>query len=164
MLLWPIKISAGTWHWYAKLSSLRNQEKGVLAKGVSTESRVTPKDTNNTRGHWAQQYIWHSQRHGQERRASLQKPPSKKALPAFFFCACFFPFLALSTPSFVQAIFFPKIYLSGTSDLLCLVEKRQPPGAGFWGQFWTRSPHRKRKENPFFPVGATKGEPFLGSG
>ena len=38
---------------------LRNQEKGILAKGVSAESSVTPKKPNNTQGHWAQRYILH---------------------------------------------------------------------------------------------------------
>ena len=57
-----------------------NQEKGVLAKGVSVESSVTPKETKNTRGHWAQQFIWHSERHSQERRIFWQKPPSKNPL------------------------------------------------------------------------------------
>ena len=53
---------------------IRNQEKGVLAKGVSAESRVTPKETKNTRGYWAQQYISHSEHHSQERPTSWHKP------------------------------------------------------------------------------------------
>ena len=56
----------------------RNQEKGVLAKGVSVESGVTANDITNTQGYWAQHYIWRSERHSQERPAFLQKPPSKK--------------------------------------------------------------------------------------
>ena len=56
---------------------LRNEEKGGLAKGACAESSVTPKETKNTRGHWAQQYIWHSERHSQERHTFLQKPPLK---------------------------------------------------------------------------------------
>ena len=36
----------------------RSQEKGVLAKGVSAESSVTPKETRNTQGYWAQQVHW----------------------------------------------------------------------------------------------------------
>ena len=35
--------------------TIRSQEKGVLAKGVSAESSGTPKATNNTQGYWAQQ-------------------------------------------------------------------------------------------------------------
>ena len=35
----------------------RNQEKGVLAKGVSVESSVTAKETKNTQGYRPQQYI-----------------------------------------------------------------------------------------------------------
>ena len=61
---------------------VRNQEKGLLAKGVSAESSVTSKETKNTRGYWAQQLIWHSERHGQERQIFLRKPPSKT--PPFF--------------------------------------------------------------------------------
>ena len=59
---------------------VKNQEKGVLAKGVSAESSVTPKETKNAQGYWAQQYIWHSERRSQERRTILQKPPSKNPL------------------------------------------------------------------------------------
>ena len=44
---------------------LKNQEKGVLAKGVSAESSVTAKETKSTQGHWVQQCIWHSERHSQ---------------------------------------------------------------------------------------------------
>ena len=36
----------------------------------------------------AQQCIWHSQRHGQERRASLQKPPSRKPFSRFLILCC----------------------------------------------------------------------------
>ena len=35
-----------------KLHLLRNQEKGVLAKGVSVESSVMAKETNNTQAYW----------------------------------------------------------------------------------------------------------------
>ena len=59
------------------LQRIRNQEKGVLAKGVSAECNVTAKETKTTQGYWPQQYIWHSERHSQERRTFLQKPPSK---------------------------------------------------------------------------------------
>ena len=57
--------------------TVRNQEKGVLAKGVSAESSVAPKETKNTQKYWAQQCIWHSERHSQERRTLLQTTPSK---------------------------------------------------------------------------------------
>ena len=46
----------------------RNQEKGALATGVSAESSVAPKETENNQGYWAQQDIWHSERHSQEKR------------------------------------------------------------------------------------------------
>ena len=42
-------------------------------KGVSPESSVTPKGTKHPQGYWAQQYIWHSKRHTQERRTFWQK-------------------------------------------------------------------------------------------
>ena len=66
------------------------------------------------------------------------------------FAASFFPSFALSTPPFPRQFSSPKSPLSGTSFLLFLVQRRQPAGAGFWGRFWTGSPHRKKKENPFF--------------
>ena len=66
-----------------------------------------------------------------------------------FFCASFFPFFALSAPPFPTQFSSPKSPLSGTSDLLFLVEKRQPAGAGFWGRFWTGSP-RGKKGKSFF--------------
>ena len=49
---------------------IRNQEKGVLAKGVSANSSVTPKIQNYPRI-LSQQYIWHSERHSQERHTRL---------------------------------------------------------------------------------------------
>ena len=58
------------------IPNLRDQEKGVLAKGASAESSVTRKRTRNTQGNPTQQHISHSQRHSQDRRAFLQKPPS----------------------------------------------------------------------------------------
>ena len=62
-------------------SSLGNQEKGVLAKGVSAEPSVTSRKQKIPGGNWAQQYIWHSERHRQERRICLRKnPPSKNPL------------------------------------------------------------------------------------
>ena len=62
---------------------------------------------------------------------------------SFFFCFFFFgPVHPLPQP-----IFFPKITCSGTSDLLFLVERRQPAD---WGRFWTRSPHRKKRRKILF--------------
>ena len=81
--------------------------------------------------------------------------PAERAKPTFF-CASFFPFFTLSAPPFPRQFSSPKSSLSGTSDLLFLVEKRQPPGAGFWGRFWTRSPHRKKRKILFFFSGARK--------
>ena len=63
--------------------------------------------------------------------------------PPFFLRILFFLFCPVR-PTLPQAIFFPKIASSGTSDLLFLVEKRQLAGAGFGGRFWTGSPHRKK--------------------
>ena len=59
------------------LATFRNQEKGVLAGGISAKSNVAPK-TKDRQGYWARQHIWHSVRHSQERRTFLQKPPSNK--------------------------------------------------------------------------------------
>ena len=56
------------------LAKIRSQEKGVLAKGVSTESSVTRKETINIQRYWAQPYIWHSERHSQERRTFCTNP------------------------------------------------------------------------------------------
>ena len=67
-------------HGSKRVPILRSQEKGVLAKGISAESSVTPKETKKTPKYWAQQCIWHSEHHSQERRTFLQKPPSKKPL------------------------------------------------------------------------------------
>ena len=69
---------------------LRNHEKGVLAKGVSAESSVTPKETENNQGYWARECIWHSERRSQERRKIFAKKPLlEKALlyspPTLFF-------------------------------------------------------------------------------
>ena len=70
--------------------SPQNQEKGVLAKGVSAESSVTPRRTKKYPAYWAQQYLYHSERHSQERRIFLQKPPSKNL---FFLVPDFLPFV-----------------------------------------------------------------------
>ena len=70
--------------------------------------------------------------------------------PTFFAHPFFLFFFALSTPPFPRQFSSPKSCLSGTSDLLFRVKKRQPPGAGFWGWSWTGLPHRGKQENPFF--------------
>ena len=62
---------------------VRNQEKGVLAKGVSTGSSVTPKETKNTQGYWAPADIWHSERYSQERRTSCKNPLLKTPFSLF---------------------------------------------------------------------------------
>ena len=74
-----------------------------------------------------------------------------------FLCILFSFFLALSAPPFPTQFSSPKSPLSGTSDQLFLVEKRQPARAGFWGRFWTGSPHRKKRKILFF-WRAKKGE------
>ena len=58
-----------------KAEKIRPQEKGVLAKGVLAQSSVTPKETKNTQGYTAQQYVWHSEPHSQERRYYFAKTP-----------------------------------------------------------------------------------------
>ena len=75
--------------------TVRNQVKGVLAKGGgvfcrvqchvqdSVESSVTSKEAKNTQGYWAQQYVWHSERHSQEQRTFLQKPLLETPLSCF---------------------------------------------------------------------------------
>ena len=57
------------------INIVKNQEEGVLAKGVSAESSVVSKGTNNTQGYWAQQYICHLERHSQERRIFFANAP-----------------------------------------------------------------------------------------
>ena len=52
-----------------------------------------------------------------------------------FFCASFFLFSPGQYSSPNPLFLGPQIHF--------LVEKRQPTRAGFWGQFWTGSPHRK---------------------
>ena len=54
--------------------------KGVSATGVFAESCVTRKETKSTGGIGPSGTFWHSERHSQERRTSLQKPPSKNSL------------------------------------------------------------------------------------
>ena len=76
---------------------------------------------------------------------------------ATFFCASFFPFFTLSTPRFPWQFSSPKSPLSGNSNLLFLVETRQPARDGFGGGFWTGSPTPEKKENPLFWL-ARKGE------
>ena len=106
-------------------SPQHSEEKGVLAKGVSVESSVTPTETKTIQGYWAQQHIWHSE--FQPREACIfQKPPSKK--PLFLhpgarksgFCKrgcrngvtsdffCFFHFLLFSSVNFLPflSVFF----------------------------------------------------------
>ena len=52
----------------------------------------------------------------------------------------------------------PKSPLSLTPDLLFLVEKRRPAGAGFWVWFWTGLPHSKKRKSFFFLWRAKKRE------
>ena len=59
-------------------NSLERKKGGSSGGGVSAESSVAPKKTKTTQGYWSQQ----SERHSQERRTFLQKPPSKH--PLFF--------------------------------------------------------------------------------
>ena len=71
-------------------------------------------------------------------------------LTTFFFVHPFFLFFTPSAPPFPTKFSSPKSPLSGTSVLLFLVKKWQPAGAGFWGRFWTGSPHRKKRNILFF--------------
>ena len=52
-----------------------------LAKGVSVAYSVTAKETKNSQGYWPQQYIWHSERHSQERRTFFKNPLLKPPFP-----------------------------------------------------------------------------------
>ena len=56
------------------------KKRGFWQMGVSAGSSVAPKKTKAIQGDWAQQSIWHSERHSQERRPFLQKHPSKTPL------------------------------------------------------------------------------------
>ena len=78
--------------------------------------------------------------------------------PHLFLCILV-SFFCPVRPTLPRAIFFPKIPSFWTSDLLFffLIEKRQAAGAGFWGRFWTGSPHRKKGKIPFC-TRAKKGE------
>ena len=60
------------------VSGRKTKKRGVLAKGVSVESIVTAKETKSAQGYWAQQYIWHSERHSQERRTFCKNPLQQK--------------------------------------------------------------------------------------
>ena len=57
----------------------RTKKRG-FSKGGFCRVQCHGQETKSTQGYWAQQYIWHSERHSQERRIFLQKPPSKKPL------------------------------------------------------------------------------------
>ena len=69
-----------------------------------------------------------------------------------FFAHPFFLFLPCAPPPFPRQFSSPKSCLSGTSDLLFLVEKRQPPEPGFWGRLWMGPPHRKKGKSFFSGV------------
>ena len=100
-----------------------------------------------------------------------QRTPSlhnllKDNLPVFclptFFCASFSSFLCPVHPTLPSQFPSPKSPLSGTSDLLFLVEKRQLAGAGFGDGSGRGCPTgKKKKENPF-SWRATKGESCVG--
>ena len=62
--------------WYMFLS--QEPRKGGFSKEFSVEPSVTAKETKNTQGYWAQQYIWHAERHSRERRTFSQNPLKKK--------------------------------------------------------------------------------------
>ena len=83
------------------LSFFRNQEKGVLAKGVSVESSVTAKEAKNSQGHWPQQYIWHSEHHSQERRMFCKNPLPKTPFSWLlnYFCMAGLLLPELATPT-----------------------------------------------------------------
>ena len=60
------------------LPKLRNQEKGVLAKGVSAEFTFTPKETEKYLRILGPAARLALRVHSQERRVFLQKPPSNR--------------------------------------------------------------------------------------
>ena len=80
----PVSLSLGSTPHQSE-----TKRKGVLAKGVSAESSVTPKEAEKIHGYWAQQYIL-ALRAPQPREAYiLQKKPSKNPLflvPEFEMC------------------------------------------------------------------------------
>ena len=75
------------------LYSVRNKEKGVLEKGFSVESSVATKEIKNTQRYWPQQYMWHSERHSQERRTFCKNPLLKPSFSWFLIQAG--PFLLI---------------------------------------------------------------------
>ena len=88
-------------------------------------------------------------------KQATKTQPMRTSITHLLLCILF-SFFALSTPPFPRQLSSPKSPLSGTSNLLFLVEKRQPARAGFWGRFWTGSPHRKKGKS-FFLARARKG-------
>ena len=54
----------------------------MFSKGGFCRVQGHAQGTKNTRGYWAQ-HIRHCERHSQERRTFLHKPPSKKPLSRF---------------------------------------------------------------------------------
>ena len=87
---WRVNFPSGS-----TLPCIRNKEKGVLAKGVSAESSVTAKEIKNTQGYWPQQYMWHSERHIQEKRTFCKNPPLKTLKPFSWFLIAGFIVLEL---------------------------------------------------------------------
>ena len=126
-----------------------------LARGSRTAPSVPPPETVAGR---LKAQRFHSGQRAEQPKAKLDPRVGSQVPP--FFVHPFFLFFALSAPPFPTQFSSSKSPLSGTSDLLFLVEERQPAGAGFWGRFWTRSPHRKKRKILFF-WRAKKGEKWL---
>ena len=115
---------------YKERSPFQEPKKGVLAKGVSAESSVTPKETKSIQGYWAQQYIWHSERHSQERCTFCKNPLLKN------------PLLLVPDHCFV-------VQTAITVDL-CLVRRAQK-GVGRQRELVCKTPCYVRVSDPFLP-------------
>ena len=63
--------------------SSQEPRKGGFSKGVFCRVERHAQEDIKYQGYWAQQYIWHSERHSQDRRTFLQKPLVKTPFSSF---------------------------------------------------------------------------------
>ena len=89
---------------------VRNQEKGVLAKGVSVESSATTRNNKNIQGYWAWQYFRHSERHSQGRRAFCKKALLKTPFSRFLNWSIWF-----------SGVFSPVYRVTGNLDITVII-------------------------------------------
>ena len=85
---------------------IRNQEKGVLAKGFCGVQCHAQGNKKYPRGHWAQQYVWHSEHHSQERRIFWPKTLLKVRLQRK--CSCGIMFVIIT--KIITKIILPRNY------------------------------------------------------